>query len=366
MANAIQTGEASASRPGTSPFTAVTGEFNVSAETAVPESYVVILTLSGGALLALRRGWWRLRMNQQLLLSTVLLAGVVGLRAQGNYFVATTGSDANSCSSSSSPCRTFQGALNRATPNSTVVAMDSGEFGPFTITFPVVVDGGSHGAFVSCGVGNCVNVTPASGSTPVTIRNLSIVAYAGPNLLPLFAIPTGPLTLDHVSVSAVGEVSSLNVGIYVIGVLPVVLKDVTVSGVFNGIQVVSDAPGISGAATFQNVFVDVPGIGLLAQDTGITMRNSALVSTAAGSIGIALQIQHSTSPVSTIESTQIANQGIGLSVSGNNTVRLSNCVIATNTTGVSTASGGAIISFRNNAFSGNGTDGPISLSTSLK
>ena len=63
------------------------------------------------------------------------------------------------------------------------------------------------------------------------------------------------------------------------------------------------------------------------------------------------------------------SNAIGLVVNNNGaaaTARISDCVITGNTTGVSTVNGGQIITFRNNAWAGNTTDGATPFSVSLK
>jgi hypothetical protein len=48
------------------------------------------------------------------------------------------------------------------------------------------------------------------------------------------------------------------------------------------------------------------------------------------------------------------------------TARISDCVITGNTTGVQANGGAQIITFRNNTWAGNSTDGPTPFSISLK
>jgi hypothetical protein len=65
----------------------------------------------------------------------------------------------------------------------------------------------------------------------------------------------------------------------------------------------------------------------------------------------------------------ISNSFYGLLVNNSGfaaTARISDCVITGNATGVSTSGGGQIISFRNNTWAGNTTDGTTPFSVSLK
>jgi hypothetical protein len=309
-------------------------------------------------------------MKNQLLWMALLLAAGSTLRAQQNLYVATSGNDSNTCTSVSQPCHTFQGAMNKGAFLGTIVALDGGDFGPVAITVPVVLDGGAHGAFISAGSQSAIHVAlgPGAGG-PVIIRNLSIV-FSDSNSGPygVFAnLQSGSLTLDHVAISATEDLLSgvaYGININAPQFVPIRLKDVTLSGVQTGISIYGGSSSGPTKATLENVSVDASQSGLSAIDVSVTIRNSSFVGPVAGGFGVALAAQN-TSPVSTIESTQIANQATGLIVQGE-IVRLSNCVITGNTTGVNSLSGGTIISYRNNTFAGNGTDGPISLSTSLK
>jgi hypothetical protein len=70
-----------------------------------------------------------------------------------------------------------------------------------------------------------------------------------------------------------------------------------------------------------------------------------------------------------IERTQIVSNTVDLSVqtgSAATTARISDCLISGNATGVSTAGPGQIITFRNNSWAGNTTDGSTPFSISLK
>jgi hypothetical protein len=71
-----------------------------------------------------------------------------------------------------------------------------------------------------------------------------------------------------------------------------------------------------------------------------------------------------------IERSKMISNNIGLYVQGGftatATARISDCVITGNTTGATTVTGGQIITFRNNAWAGNTTDGVTPFSISLK
>ncbi len=101
------------------------------------------------------------------------LAFSVTARAQNNRsFVATTGDDANNCTATAN-CRTFTRALSVTNPNGEVVVVNSGGYGSFTITRPVVI--------TAIGVDASIAYTNLSGSA-IGINTLGDVTITGLNL----------------------------------------------------------------------------------------------------------------------------------------------------------------------------------------
>jgi hypothetical protein len=95
------------------------------------------------------------------------LAFAATARAQNSdSFVATTGSDANSCLVSA-PCRTFARALAVTNPGGEVIVTNSGEFGPASITQPVAITAIGVDASISVTSGNAVTIE-TNGSVTLT------------------------------------------------------------------------------------------------------------------------------------------------------------------------------------------------------
>jgi hypothetical protein len=317
-------------------------------------------------------------MRIQFLFLLVLIAAGGVLSAQNTTYVATYGSNANSCTTVTQPCATFAAAISKAGPGGAVLALDSGDFGFLpNINHPIVVDGGEHGAFVgvhSNGPGIVVNLpSPAVFFGGVTLRNLSVVMQDpqsfGGQIGIQASIPTGFLVLDHVSVS--GILDTLNNTIQGIEVdaatgVSVDLRDVTVSGVREGINLFSAFnPTVPFTANLENVSVTASDNALIVSDGNANIRNSSFrgANRTLSGIGIEL-VPSSTSPNALIENSKVASNSTGISVTGG-TLRLSNNVITGNATGIS-GTGATVISFRNNTFAGNGADGSPLLSTSVK
>jgi hypothetical protein len=115
-----------------------------------------------------------------------------------------------------------------------------------------------------------------------------------------------------------------------------------------------------------------------ATNTGIALTNTTTSTISdsiirySGSYGITL-ISGTGPAQALIERSKMISNSTGLIVVNGGyaaTARISDCVITGNNTGVSTAGGpfgqGQIITFRNNTWAGNGTDGATPFSVSLK
>ena len=87
-------------------------------------------------------------------------------------FVATTGDDANTCTSAAY-CRTFARALAMTNSGGEIVVVNSGGYGPFSITQPVVI--------TAIGIDAAVTQT-ASGQDAITINTTGNVTITGLNL----------------------------------------------------------------------------------------------------------------------------------------------------------------------------------------
>jgi hypothetical protein len=315
---------------------------------------------------------WRSKfMKTQFLFPFVLVAAGGMLSAQSTLYVATFGSNANSCTTVTQPCATFAGALSKAGTGSTILALDSGDFGPMFIVNPVTIDGGAHGAFIGVGSGalGVIVSLPNNAQGGVTLRNLSIVMNdASTSQIGIQAsIQSGFLVLDHVSVSAIQNQSSIDgIDVNVAAGLSVDLKDVTVSGARIGIDLFNTFNATTPfTANLENVSVTASNVALLISDGNANIRNTSLRGAHGTTSGIGVDLfSQSTSPTWLIENSRVASNSTGISVTGG-TLRLSNNVITGNTTGIS-STGATVISFRNNTFAGNGVDGSPLLSTSVK
>ena len=88
-------------------------------------------------------------------------------------WVSGVGNDANPCSRTA-PCKTFAGAISKTATNGEIDTLDPGGFGAVTITKSITIDGGSPGLggiLASLTHGVIVNATATS---QVVLKNLTI------------------------------------------------------------------------------------------------------------------------------------------------------------------------------------------------
>jgi parallel beta helix pectate lyase-like protein len=109
-----------------------------------------------------------------ILIATSAFAGPV----QRTFVSAATGSDTNPCSRTA-PCRNFTAALPLTAPGGEVLVLDSGGYGPATVTQAVAInapDGVYAGISVFSGTGLLVS---AAATDSVVLRGLTVLGLGG-------------------------------------------------------------------------------------------------------------------------------------------------------------------------------------------
>lgn len=306
-------------------------------------------------------------------ISLCLLAAALPLPASIYYF-QTTGSDSNPCSATQ-PCKSFA-ALSHVTLNNgdTVFALDGVDFnldqlwGP-ALSAAITIDGGEHGAFMTGAPGaSGLYFGGGSGNSEMIVRNVTITAAStGSQTTGVYLnLLGGTFTLDNVTILSQNPQSSAFTGVIYGG--SVHLNNVRILGQGGGI-ILSNTIDVGGTATTafpftaENLTIDVTGTGLQLTDLYGTIRNSKFRSGSSNSTGAAL-LANSFTPSWLLDTCSFENLAYGLTIGGGVTARISNSEFSGNGYGI--FSSGTAISFRNNVFAANGTDGSPSLSTSLK
>ena len=308
------------------------------------------------------------------LLTVSNFAAAAGQRS----FVSTSGVDNPTCSIGS-PCRTFGAAIAATSPGGEVIVLDSGGYGPVTITQSVSIiapPGVYAGISVSAGNGILVSTT---STDVVTLRGLTINNSGTGNIGIFFHLGAGRLRVVDVRVSgfAVGDGLLFRPN----GPSELVVEQSSFDGNFDGVQidggfgvVKATLNGVraydnthEGVTVVSNATVTVRdsviahnlnGLGVFPQvagsNTEVALKSTEIASN--GGRGVGVGDSHGTSAV-TIDGCAIVSNGIGIDTSNAAQVRLAGTVISRNATGIAYSSGGVALSQGNNLIDGNGTDG---------
>jgi nitrous oxidase accessory protein NosD len=260
-------------------------------------------------------------------LLALLVAAPLAFGAQRTFVSAQTGNDTNPCTVAA-PCRGFAAALANTDAGGEIVVLDSGGYGPVTITKAVAIQApaGIHAA-ISVFSGNGIAVT-AGAADSVTLKGLSITGQGGTS----------------------GIAFSSGASLFVI--------DCAVSGfayaglVFNAASPTS--VGVVDRSVFTNNQYGISnGAGILTVRNSIASKNSGagmLIFGLAATGGATLDVFDSL----------LDSNGTGLHALTNNGgpshVRLSGNRIVNNTTGINLSGSSDAVSIGNNMIRGNGTD----------
>jgi hypothetical protein len=270
-------------------------------------------------------------------------------------FVASTGNDSNDCSRTT-PCRTFQAAVNAAAPGGEVLALDSAGFGSTVsinkaisiIAAPGVYAGitvfpGMTGIFVSAGA-----------SDTVILRGLTIINQGSiGNGIQVFTV--GTLHIESCLVEGFTDHGADGLSFGSAGALEV--KDSKFIG--NNIGIFVAPPPGPVVATIDHVRFEGDGAqnsaGLFL-NTGTTSIRATVTNSLASGCGAGFAVGGAAAELS-LENCVASNNGEGVGVNSG-LARVSNCTITDNTSGLANVatSGSFILSRGNNTIEGNVTN----------
>jgi Right handed beta helix region len=275
-----------------------------------------------------------------LALSALALT-VSGALAQQRAFVsAQLGSDANACGPTT-PCRTFLKAMSVAASGGEIIVLDSGGYGPFTISKAISINAppGVY-AGITAFSGDGVDVA-AGGSDVVALRGLTINGLGGVNGV---NFTTGAAL--HIENCAVSNFTGTAYSFTSVG--QVFFKDSSARSSGNG-AVLNNGSALASIDACR--FERNTGAGLLISAGKASIRGSVASANANGFEAVA-----GTSPELSIEKCLAANNtGIGVSADGAGTlVRVSNSTVTDNGTGLSQTNTATLVTRSNNTVEGNG------------
>lgn len=283
-------------------------------------------------------------------------------------FVSGTGSDSNPCSVSL-PCRTFQKAHDSTAANGEVVALTSAGYGTLTITKGITISATGVEAAITTTTGQTAITVNAATSEIVALRGLTLIGgQAGDSGVSI-------ANAQAVLVQNCSIAGFTNSGILAGGSLAgLVVADSTL--IFNGEGINFAPTGGSSVANAEliNTRVDGGFVGVALDSSQGAAITASLTGGSASNNAIGVLVRSPSPPASGPPVTAIlrgveavGNIASGVAAEGAAAVMyLNRTKVYGNATGLMTSDGGTLVSFGNNAVSGNGTDGAPTTTISLK
>jgi hypothetical protein len=289
----------------------------------------------------------------RFILASVLVIGfsTAAFGQATRTWVSGVGDDANPCSRTA-PCKTFAGAISKTATGGEISVLDPGGFGAVTITKSITINGTGTLAGILASLVNGVIVNGAVDST-VILRDISINgATNGINGIRFLAGKT--LMVDHCWIY----------GFATNGI------DVAVAGVSN-LKVIN--------SVFENITQDGMHLNSTGGQVNAMINNTEIMNCGGDAIEAAANVRAAvsnsrifldgngirttgTNSLFNLDDLFITQVGVALQASSTSAIRISDSIIAQNSTGIS-LNGGAIESFQGNSLIGNTTPGSFSATT---
>ncbi len=262
-------------------------------------------------------------------------------------WVSGVGDDVNPCSRTA-PCKTFAGAISKTATNGEISCLDPGGFGAVTITKSITIDcEDTQGSILSSGTnGIIINITLATDTKKaVKIRGISINgAGTGTNGIRVLAVNT-----LNVEDGVIDGVTTHGISIETTSGTPDITVDRMSIRSVNGNGINAFIIGGSVNLSVSNSVLSNNATGVnLSSNTKAVISSSTIASNTTGLASASADLN--------VFNCTISGNTTGISSTASSNVRISGNMITANGTGLS-ANGGNIISFGNNSIFGNTADG---------
>jgi copper-binding protein NosD len=247
-------------------------------------------------------------------------------------FVSTAGLDTNPCTRTA-PCRDFDRALDVTTYAGEIIALTSGNYAQMRISRPVSITVPTSVHAVITGRSPELDETLITiGAGPVSLRGLTLDGV-GRFLNGINMVSSGTFVeLDRV------VIANATVGIDTFGAERVHMHDSTIRGCGTGFFASGSADVI------ENSRIEPTGQGLSVYAGHVVMSSTQLQGNQTGVIA-----QNAAVEV-TLQRCAVTGGTTGILARDSALVRLSRSTISGNTTDISTATGGSVVSFGNNTI----------------
>jgi len=264
-------------------------------------------------------------------------------------WVSGVGDDVNPCSRTA-PCKTWAGAISKTAAGGEIDALDSGGFGPVTISKAITIDGRGENAGIVASLTTGI-IVKAGPSDAITIRNITINGALN-GISGIKFVSGGSLHVEHVAISGFSQfgldfASTTQSELY--------MNDVHIHEAAGGALNIHPS-GVNVRAMLEQVRLTNNLYGLLAKD-GVKMSCTDIQ--VSGNTGTAIEANSATAAVTVnVSRSLVSGNGRGLVSSGAHaTIRMSEVSIFDNDVGLAASAAGAIVSIANNRNFGNATAG---------
>jgi len=262
--------------------------------------------------------------------------------------VSGVGDDANPCSRTA-PCKTFAGAISKTAVGGFIDVLDPGGFGTVTITKSITIDG-SGGSIAGVLTSSGINGIIINGANIIVhLRNLSIEsslpgAPSGQGLNGVNVIAAAQVHVEH---CVIASFTNSAINFQTAGSLFV--NDTTIMNNTSGGIVVGN-----GRANIDRLFASGNGNAVVV--TGPALVSVSNSTATGGSAGFAAIVN--AAAVLNINNCMVTGNTNGIQVNSGATARVSNTLIASNSsTGLSNDGISFIVSLQGNSLTGNPTNG---------
>lgn len=287
------------------------------------------------------------------LLGMLLLSGLASAQATRTW-VSGVGDDANPCSRTA-PCKTLAGSISKTAANGIINLLDPAAVGTVTITKSITIqtDGTTAGVLAAGTNGIIIN---AGATDIVTLRGLSVSGVSAGSITGLNGVrilAAGTVRIEDCDIQSFSEAG---IAVETSTPLRLVVQDTSIANVLTPTAVAAIAllpNGVPVRASLDRVRIQNAGaVGVKAVgDVRLVLRDSVV--TQGDGSGVSID-----TGVALIDHSTISEySGSGVAALAGAVVRLRDSTITGNAQGLLSTAGGQIISFGNNALSGNAVNG---------
>src|SRR6185295_3885529 len=262
--------------------------------------------------------------------------------------------------SRTAPCKTFAGAISKTATGGEINVLDPGGFGGVTITKSITIssEGFEAGVLVS---GTNAIIINATNTSVIVLRGLDIEGL-GTGLTGIKVLAAGAVHVENCTINAFTqkaidfEPSSATTATSQLHISNVIARNNV--GASSGGIFIKPGANVNAISTIENTELRNNTFGLRAEDNSKVTAKNVIAADSAGSGFIVSSA--SIAVTMNLDGCVAIGNFVGIqAVNPNASVRFANCMIAGNTTGLTTSGGGHTVTFtgsNSNADPGVATD----------